>query len=86
MPIAGTWLTKLHEPSGQLWSVAEQLFEAIDFMHQHGVAHMDLKPANILIPLYGGRLSIIDFNTSVRGERRRNNVPWDCGYSWIYCS
>ena len=66
MPMAGTWITELRQPSGQLWSVAEQLFEAIDFMHQHGVAHMDLKPANILIPLRGGRLSIIDFNTSVR--------------------
>jgi len=64
--MAGTWLTELRQPSGQLWYVAEQLFEAIDFMHQHGVAHMDLKPANILIPLHGGRLSIIDFNTSVR--------------------
>lgn len=66
MPMARTWLTKLHKPSGQLWSVAKQLFEAINFMHKHGVAHMDLKPANILIPLYSGHLSIIDFNTSVQ--------------------
>ncbi|KAF8873429.1 kinase-like domain-containing protein, partial [Infundibulicybe gibba] len=43
-----------------------QLIEAIDFMHQHGVAHLDLKPANILIPPGGGRLSIIDFHTSIR--------------------
>ncbi|KAF8870818.1 kinase-like domain-containing protein, partial [Infundibulicybe gibba] len=42
-----------------------QLFEAIDFMHRHGVAHLDLKPANILIPRDGGRLSIIDFNASI---------------------
>jgi len=36
-------------------------------MHQHGVAHMDLKPVNILMPLRGGHLSI-DFNTSVRAK------------------
>ncbi|KAG1873227.1 kinase-like domain-containing protein, partial [Suillus subluteus] len=46
--------------------VAKQLFEAVDFMHQHGVALLDLKPPNILLPADGGRLSIIDFNRSVR--------------------
>ncbi|KAG2029879.1 kinase-like domain-containing protein [Suillus americanus] len=35
-------------------------------MHKHGVAHLDLKPPNILLPVDGGRLSIIDFNRSVR--------------------
>ncbi|KAG1778205.1 kinase-like domain-containing protein, partial [Suillus placidus] len=48
-----------------LWLVAKQLFEAVEFMHQHGVAYLDLKPQNIL-PADGGRLSIIDFNRSVR--------------------
>ncbi|KAF8889871.1 kinase-like domain-containing protein [Infundibulicybe gibba] len=66
MPSAGSWLTSLRNPNTQLWSVAGQLIEAVDFMHQHSVAHLDLKPANALIPLDGGRLSIIDFNTSVR--------------------
>ncbi|KAG2127377.1 kinase-like domain-containing protein, partial [Suillus cothurnatus] len=44
----------------------KQLFEAVHFMHQHGVAHLDLTPPNILLPVDGGRLSIIDFNRSVR--------------------
>ena len=66
MPVAGSWLTSLKKPNARLWSVAKQLFEAVDFMHQHGVAHMDLKPQNILIPLDGGRLSIIDFGRSLR--------------------
>ncbi|KIJ59601.1 hypothetical protein HYDPIDRAFT_100473, partial [Hydnomerulius pinastri MD-312] len=34
--------------------------------HEHKVAHMDLKPQNIIIPPEGGRLSIIDFSSSVR--------------------
>ncbi|KAG1766756.1 kinase-like domain-containing protein [Suillus placidus] len=66
MPVAGGWLTSLTNPSAHLWSVAKQLFEAVDFMHQHGVAHMDLKPNNILIPVNGGRLTVIDFNRSLR--------------------
>jgi serine/threonine protein kinase len=66
MPVADRWLTSLTNPSVHLWSVAKQLFEAVDFMHQHGVAHMDLKPQNILIPPEGGRLSVIDFSISLR--------------------
>jgi serine/threonine protein kinase len=66
MPMAGSHLTSLYNPSTHLWPVAKQLFEAVDFMHQHGVAHLDLKPPNILLPTDGGRLSIIDFNRSVR--------------------
>jgi serine/threonine protein kinase len=66
MPVAGGWFTSLTNPDAHLWSVAKQLFEAVDFMHQHGVVHLDLKPQNILIPVDGGRLSIIDFNRSLR--------------------
>ncbi|KAG1794435.1 uncharacterized protein HD556DRAFT_1370351 [Suillus plorans] len=66
MPMAGSHLTSLSNAGAHLWPVAEQLFEAVDFMHQHGVAHLDLKPPNILLPADGGRLSIIDFNRYVR--------------------
>ncbi|KAG1718879.1 kinase-like domain-containing protein [Suillus paluster] len=65
MPVAGSWLMMLNNLDVHLWSLAKQLFGAVDFMHQHGVAHMDLKPQNILIPHNGGHLSIIDFNTSL---------------------
>ncbi|KAH0834131.1 kinase-like domain-containing protein [Lanmaoa asiatica] len=40
--------------------------EAVAFMHEHNVAHMDLKPHNVIIPPEGGRLSIIDFSVSIR--------------------
>jgi len=83
MPTAGTWITELRDPTPQLLSVAKQLFEAVNFMHQHGVAHMDLKPGNILVPLNGGRLSIIDFYTSVRVkgvESMFNGVVGTTGY------
>ena len=66
MPVAGGWLTSLDYPSQHLWSVAVQLIEAVAFMHEHNVAHMDLKPQNVIIPPEGGRLSIIDFSVSIR--------------------
>ncbi|KAF9220859.1 kinase-like protein [Gyrodon lividus] len=63
MESGGGHLTSLQKPD--LWSTAEQLIEAIAFMHRHGVAHLDIKPQNILIPVDGGRLSIIDFSIAV---------------------
>jgi len=66
MPVAGGWLTSFSEPSSHLWSVSQQLFEAVKFMHDHGVAHMDLKPPNIIIPPTYGQLTIIDFSLAVR--------------------
>jgi serine/threonine protein kinase len=66
MPVAGGWLTSLKNRDEQLWSVALQLVEAVAFMHEHNVAHMDLKPRNVIIPPEGGRLSIIDFSVSIR--------------------
>jgi serine/threonine protein kinase len=66
MPVAGGWLTSLNNLNEQLWSVSLQLVEAVAFMHEHNVAHMDLKPQNVIIPAQGGRLSIIDFSISIR--------------------
>ena len=69
MPVAGGWLTSLSDPSSHLLGVANQLFEAVGFMHDHNVAHLDLKPQNIIIPIEYGRLTIIDFSVSVRFKR-----------------
>jgi serine/threonine protein kinase len=66
MPAAGNRLTKVTDLDTHLWSLTGQLFEAVQFMHDHNVAHMDLKPANILVPSSYGRLTIIDFGSSVR--------------------
>ena len=66
MPAAGGRLTSLADLDAHLWSLTRQLFEAVGFMHDHNVAHMDLKPANILVPSTYGRLTIIDFGSSVQ--------------------
>ncbi|KAI6014665.1 kinase-like domain-containing protein [Pisolithus marmoratus] len=66
MPVAGGRLTSLERPNEHLWSAASQLVEGVAFMHAQLVAHMDLKPQNIIIPPQGGRLCIIDFSSSIR--------------------
>ena len=56
-------------------SLRIQLLEGVAFLHEHGVAHLDLKPANLLV---GGslspHLSIIDFGLSVFVESEKTEV------------
>jgi serine/threonine protein kinase len=66
MLAAGNRLTSLTDLDIHLWSLTTQLFEAVEFMHANNVAHMDLKPSNILIPSAYGRLTIVDFGLSLR--------------------
>jgi serine/threonine protein kinase len=48
--------------------LARQLLEGVQFMHQQNVAHLDLKPDNLVVraTIRGFRLLIIDFDVSVR--------------------
>lgn len=66
MPVAGNPLTSLNDLDVHLWSLSAQLFEAVKFIHDHNVAHLDLKPSNILIPSDYGRLTVVDFGVSFR--------------------
>ncbi|GBE81004.1 hypothetical protein SCP_0307270 [Sparassis crispa] len=66
MSVGGGWITYLEDLDARLWGASQQLFEAVGFMHDHGVAHMDLKPGNIVIPPVYGKLSIIDFSIAER--------------------
>lgn len=53
-------------------SLCTQFLEGVSFLHEQGVAHLDLKPGNTLVGYPGQsplpRLSIIDFGLSVRVE------------------
>ncbi|KAG5638069.1 hypothetical protein H0H81_002037 [Sphagnurus paluster] len=69
MPLVGNRLTKLDDKDTFLWPVMKQLFEAVKFMHDNCVAHMDLKPSNLLIPSEYGTLTVIDFGVSVRVKK-----------------
>ena len=50
-------------PLGRALAVLHQLAEAIDYAHQHGVMHQDVKPSNIFISDTGDVL-ITDFGTA----------------------
>ena len=47
------------------YPLARQFLEGVSFMHKHRVAHLDLKPDNIVITATG-RLLIIDYSVSVQ--------------------
>ena len=57
-------------------SLASQFFEGVRFLHEQNVAHLDLKPGNIVITATM-RLKIIDFGISVRVS---NLESWIEGY------
>ena len=68
-------------------SLRIQFLEGVAFLHEHGVAHMDLKPANLLVDpkrSLSPRLSIIDFGLSVFVESEKTEVTGYRGTpSWV---
>jgi serine/threonine protein kinase len=64
-----------------------QFLEGVHFLHEHNIAHLDLKPENALIGIPDlsllPHLSIIDFGLSVRVENEGTLVEGYCGtLSW----
>ncbi|KAI9444358.1 kinase-like domain-containing protein [Lactarius psammicola] len=59
-------------------SLRIQFLEGVAFLHEHGIAHLDLKPGNVLVHGKSGslspRLSIIDFGLSVFAESEETLV------------
>ena len=41
--------------------IAQELCDAVEYLHRHQIVHRDLKPANILISRDGGHVKLIDF-------------------------
>lgn len=41
--------------------LAKQLVEAVDYLHQNGMVHRDLKPQNIMVTRLGTNVKLIDF-------------------------
>jgi serine/threonine protein kinase len=54
-------------PMDVLWPLAKQIVGALNACHTHGVAHLDIKPQNILIDKHG-RAKLCDFGIAVMGE------------------
>ncbi len=63
-------------PSPVVWTVAAGLVEALASVHQAGVAHLDLKPANVLLTGDGLRLTDFGIAAALRdGVAHLGDVP-----------
>ena len=65
LPDAGITIREHNSLASRLLSVARQFFRGVAFLHEHGVAHCDLKTSNVVID-GKGYVTIIDFDLAVR--------------------
>ena len=73
--VEGKSLRKLMEeehplPTARALAIAQQICEALEHMHKHGVVHRDLKPENVLITPTG-QVKIIDLGIALDKSARR---------------
>jgi serine/threonine protein kinase len=70
-------------PLDRVGWLLRQLAEALDFAHEHGVAHRDVKPGNVFVDA-NDHLTLVDFGIARgrggapdrdRGNRRDGRVP-----------
>lgn len=48
-------------PLHQRQRMAEELMEALEYIHAKGIVHRDLKPSNIMVTDNGGHVKLVDF-------------------------
>ncbi|MDG4763948.1 protein kinase [Solwaraspora sp. WMMD406] len=51
-------------PAAVALDVAAQVADALAYLHDLGIAHGDVKPANLLVPADGGQVRLIDFGAA----------------------
>ena len=56
-----------HFEESSLWYWLTQLCDVLDYLHKHGILHLDIKPANIMLTKEGN-IYLIDFNISLSEE------------------
>lgn len=65
--------------------IGVQLADALEYAHQKGVLHLDIKPANILLNHFG-HAYLTDFNISSAEEALKNSIPKNFGGTAYFMS
>lgn len=68
-------------PKSELYNFTKQLISAMVYLHQHKIAHHDIKPANILIDKYG-RIKLADFGLADFFKSNEKCVQFKCTVSY----
>lgn len=63
-----------------------KLAEGLDFLHQHGIVHRDVKPGNFLFSRDGSQVKIVDFGLSKSTANWRTRWLKESGGTRIYMS
>ncbi len=66
--------------------ISIQLCEGLDFLHQNGVVHRDVKPANFLFSRDGKQVKIVDFGLSKSKSSWRTRWMKEGGGTRLYMS
>lgn len=81
------YLKKIGHPLDEatVWQVFDQVLDALEVVHSHGLFHLDLKPANLMMDQQGG-VRLIDFGASKQmkagsGATTSTAVSYTNGYA-----
>lgn len=81
------YLKKVGHPLDEatVWQVFDQVLDALEVVHSHGLFHLDLKPANLMMDQQGG-VRLIDFGASKQmkagsGATTSTAVSYTNGYA-----
>jgi serine/threonine protein kinase len=76
---------RFHHPPESAASFPEQFLEGVAFLHEYRIAHLDLKPGNVVVDdldrerKHPPRLVIIDFGLSIFVEDEHTTIEGFCG-------
>jgi eukaryotic-like serine/threonine-protein kinase len=70
----------------QMTDVCIQLLHGLDFLHQNGIVHRDVKPGNFLFSRDGTKVKIVDFGLSKSTTSWRTRWMKESGGTRLYMS
>lgn len=71
MPPGGSYITTYPHLKEELFRLIQEFLKGVAFLHKNQVAHLDLKPENVLVSMEG-EVRIIDYGTSVLARETKS--------------